>query len=92
MIEKEKNLHPWLNKSACPYSYMDLIYQEMSTRFLNSVQSSGAAYEEGRYLFAGEFNPVFLERDKSPIHRRASKIPPKSTLGKLNVGTAFTVR
>ena len=39
-----------------------------------------------------EFNPLFLERDQSPIKRRISKIPPKSTLGKLNVGTASTVR
>jgi len=30
----------------------------------------------GRYLLAGEFNPVFLERDKRPIQRRISKIPP----------------
>jgi len=34
----------------------------------------------------------FLERDKSPIKRRVSKTPPKSTLGKLTVGTASTVR
>jgi len=46
----------------------------------------------GRYLFAGEFNLVFLERDKSPIQRRVSRKPRKSTLGKLNVGTASTVR
>jgi len=31
----------------------------------------------GSYLFAAEFNPVFLERDKSPIQRRVSKIPPR---------------
>ena len=46
----------------------------------------------GMYLFAGKYNLVFLERDKRPIQRRASKNPPKNTLGKLTVGTASTVR
>jgi len=27
----------------------------------------------GPYIFAGEFNPVFAERDKSSIQRRVSK-------------------
>jgi len=52
----------------------------------------GAGYEEAVSFFAGEFNPIFLKRHKSPIQRRLSKISPNSTLGKLTVGTASTVR
>ena len=50
----------------------------------------GAAYVEAAISFAREFNPVFLEREKNPIQSRASKI--MSTLGKLTVATASTVR
>jgi len=51
----------------------------------------GATYEEAVISLEGS-SILFSERDKSPIQGRVSKIPPKSTLGKLNVGTASTVR
>jgi len=47
--------------------------------------------QRGSYLLAAEFNPVFLERDKSPIQSSVFTVryPPKSALDKLTVGTGI---
>jgi len=54
--------------------------------------TSGAAYKEAVISLHGSSIRFFLERDKRPIQRRVSKIPPKNALGKLTVGTASTLR
>jgi len=59
-------------------------------KFKASHSIAEAAYEEAVISLQGS-SIRFLERDKSPIQRRASKILSQSTLGKQTVGTASTV-